>query len=122
MAQDQEDTYQEFKSLVNMTPSDLEKWLATEESKKVGFKSEEKGESVGHESGRHILKIKAKKKADLTDEDYHHMAKVVGYVKRHMAQKPKDHTREELSEMNWTHSLKNWGHDPMKRTSGDDSA
>ncbi|RYG49686.1 DUF3140 domain-containing protein [bacterium] len=116
MASESEETYREFKTLVNMSSSELEKWLDTEESKEVGSKSERGGESVGHESGRHILRIKAKKKEDLTEEDYRHMAKVVGYVKRHLAQRPEGHSDGELSEMNWTYSLKNWGHDPLAET------
>jgi LPS O-antigen subunit length determinant protein (WzzB/FepE family) len=40
-----EESYQEFKELVNMTPKQIEKWLQTEESKEVGFK-EKKAESL----------------------------------------------------------------------------
>lgn len=101
----------DFKKMVNMTPSALEKWLGTEESKKVGFKDEGKGESVGHESGRKILKIKAKGKDKYTDDDVKHIHKVVGYIKRHLAQKPKG----DISASNWRYSLMNWGHDPTKK-------
>ena len=38
------------------------------------------------------------------------MAKVVGYVHRHLKQRPKGDT----AETNWAYSLKNWGHDPAK--------
>ncbi|GGC83506.1 hypothetical protein GCM10011512_07840 [Tersicoccus solisilvae] len=67
--------------------------------------------STGHESGRHIVTILHTKKADLTDGDWQHMAKVVGYVKRHSAQRPDgdvEHTR-------WRYSLMNWGNDPLKK-------
>ena len=60
---------------------------------------------------RRIVEIKRKKKADLTDDDYAHMKKVVAYVRRHTAQggpaKDKEHS-------DWRYSLMNWGHDPMK--------
>ncbi len=102
-----EEIWDAFNDRVNMAPKELEDWLKTEESKSVG--DSDGGESTGHESGRHIVKIKRKKKAELTDSDYDHMNKVVGYVKRHLAQEPK-----EVEGSNWAYSLKNWGHDPTK--------
>lgn len=105
----------DFAEAVNMTPAELEKFLDSEESQEVGWKGADgrgSGESVGHKSGKRIVEIKRKKKADLTDDDYAHMKKVVGYVHRHMAQggpaDDKDHSR-------WRYSLMNWGHDPLKK-------
>lgn len=91
-----------------MTAFSLEKWLSTEESKSVGWDSGD-GESVGHKSGEHIIKILNKKKDELTEADYKHMQKVNGYIKRHSAQKP-----DEPKNSNWDYSLKNWGHDYSK--------
>jgi hypothetical protein len=42
------------------------------------------------------------------------MQKVIGYIHRHLKQKP-DKSDKELAETNWTYSLKNWGHDPLKK-------
>jgi Protein of unknown function (DUF3140) len=108
--QEQQEIYTEFNSLVNMAPAELEKWLTTEQSKAVGWDSGD-GESVGHKSGEKIIAIKRKKKESLTDADYKHMQKVVGYIRRHKAQKPSG----ELSESNWHYSLKNWGYDYTKK-------
>jgi hypothetical protein len=108
--EEREQIYQDFKEAVNMTPAELEKWLETEESKQVGFKEDDAGESVGHESGRKIIGILQKKKADLTDADYAHMRKVVGYVNRHTKQRPSG----DVEETPWRYSLKNWGHEPKK--------
>lgn len=104
--------YAAFKQTVNMAPARLEKFLDSADSKKVGWKGEDgkgAGESVGHASGRRIIDIKRKKKADLTDADYRHMAKVVGYVQRHLAQRP-----DSVATSRWRYSLMNWGHDPLK--------
>jgi hypothetical protein len=100
----------EFRDAVNMSAADLERWLQTEESREVGYKSDGQGESVGHESGRRIVELLRKRQDDLTDDDLAHMRKVVGYVHRHLAQRPADpeHSR-------WRHSLMNWGHDPMRK-------
>lgn len=108
---EQAEIYKEFKHLVNIPASTLEKWLKTDESKSVGWDSGD-GESIGHKSGEKIIHILGKHKADLTDAEYKHMQKVVGYIKRHMAQKPK---HDDLEETNWNYSLKNWGHDYAKK-------
>ena len=110
MSGDNNDTEKDFRDAVNMTASELEKWLDTDESKAVGQKSGGSGESTGHESGRHIVKILRAKKGDLSDSDYAHMRKVVGYTKRHLAQRPSG----DVNESDWRYSLMNWGHDPTK--------
>lgn len=107
------DIRKDFAEAVNMGPAELEKWLDSDDSKSVGWKGEDGdggGESVGHASGRHILRIKAKKVADLTADDYTHMKKVVGYVHRHLKQRP-----AHPEDSRWRFSLMNWGHDPMKK-------
>ena len=117
MATDRDQVVKDFKAAVNMPPSALEKWLTTEHSKEVGStggtnkKSAGGAESVGHKSGERIVELKRKKKADLTDDDVKHMAKVVGYVKRHLAQQP---PKEDVKTSRWRYSLMNWGHDPLK--------
>ncbi|GAB2488793.1 DUF3140 domain-containing protein [Promicromonospora xylanilytica] len=97
----------EFDEAVNMTAAELERWLASDESRSVG--QSDGGESVGHGSGRRIVELLRKKQGDLTEDDQAHMRKVVGYVHRHLAQRPDgdvEHTR-------WRYSLMNWGHDPL---------
>ncbi|MFI5915364.1 DUF3140 domain-containing protein [Dactylosporangium sp. NPDC051541] len=103
------DTYAEFKDAVNMSAGELERWLATDESREVGQK-DGGGESVGHDSGRRIVKLLHTRKADLSDADEAHMRKVVGYVHRHLAQRPSGDVRD----TRWRYSLMNWGHDPLK--------
>ena len=107
---DSKQTRSEFADAVNMTAAELKRWLETDESKAVGQKSDGGGESTGHESGRHIVRILEKKQADYSDDDYAHMRKVVGYVARHSAQRPEG----DLTDTPWRHSLMNWGNDPLK--------
>jgi DNA topoisomerase VI subunit B len=104
------DTYEEFRSAVNMTARELERWLETEESRTVGQKKSDGAESVGHDSGRKIVKLLHTRKDDLTEADEAHMRKVTGYVHRHLAQRPDG----DVKETNWRYSLMNWGHDPLK--------
>lgn len=98
----------EFSEAVNMTPKELEDWLGTDESKSVGDSDD--GESTGHRSGRRIVELQQRKVADLTDADHDHMAKVVGYVHRHLAQGPEG----DVESSRWRYSLMNWGHDPLR--------
>jgi len=104
-----EEVYQDFYDGVNMAPAELEDWLKTDESKSVGNDSGD-GEAVGHKSGKKIVKIKRTNKDDLSDDQYEHMQKVVGYINRHLSQKPKN----DVEDSKWRYSLMNWGHDPLK--------
>ena len=109
---DRDKVRKDFTEVVNMTASEIRKWLTSKESKSVGWKGKDgkgSGESVGHASGRRIVVILGKKKADLSDDDFAHMRKVVGYVRRHRAQEPAN-----VATSRWRYSLMNWGHDPLK--------
>ena len=94
-----------------MTAAELSEWLETPESRKVGWKGRDgtARESVGHASGRRIVGILGKKPAELSEDDLAHMRKVVGFVRRHRAQRP-----ENIYTSRWRYSLMNWGHDPAK--------
>ena len=99
----------DFGEAVNMTPKALEAWLETAESKSVG-QDDGSGEATGHKSGRTIVAIRHKKQAELTDDDYGEMKRVVSYVHRHLAQRP----HGDVTGTRWRYSLMNWGHDPTK--------
>jgi hypothetical protein len=109
---DGRDVYREFTEAVNMKPRELQTWLETDESKRVGWrrKGTGSGESVGHESGRRIIGLLRRKRSELSASDYRHMRKVIGYVRRHRAQRPSGDVRQ----TRWRYSLMNWGHDPVK--------
>lgn len=106
---DEAQTCHLFAEAVNMSPGELEKWLQSPQSKQVGQRSGG-GESVGHASGRRIVTLLRTKREALSDNDYAHMRKVVGYVHRHLAQRPSG----DVTDSRWRYSLMNWGHDPLK--------
>ena len=100
-----------------MTPAALRRWLQTEDSRSVGMhpgggkvEDPDHGESVGHHMGERILAMKASKSSELTEADYADMRKVIGYIHRHIAQRPGG----DVTETRWRKSLMNWGHDPLK--------
>ncbi|UBF26547.1 DUF3140 domain-containing protein [Kovacikia minuta CCNUW1] len=109
MTEDRSAVIAEFQQVVNMAPKELESWLKTRESQQVGQKNGD-DESIGHQSGKRIVQLLNQKKLDYTEDDLHHMHRVISYVHRHSAQRPSgdvEHTR-------WRYSLMNWGHDPLK--------
>ncbi|KAG8670260.1 hypothetical protein FPOAC2_09609 [Fusarium poae] len=117
-----DEVIQEFNEVVNMTASELEKWLKSDDSNSAGWpKEDENGETVGHDSGRKIVEIlkenPKKEPSKYTDEQIQHMRKVVSYCKRHLAQETKannDKSPEEVKKTKSYASLKNWGHDFLK--------
>lgn len=107
----------DFKAAVNMPPSRLRRWLQAADSKRVGMtkgghkvESSRDGKSVGHQMGERILEIKGKRVAQLEADDYQAMRKVIGYVHRHLKQRPDG----DVKDSRWRQSLMNWGHDPLK--------
>jgi hypothetical protein len=94
--QSREETVSAFHEYVNMTPAELDAWLASPESRKAGT-------GVGHDSGTRIADIlRRNPERDpeaYEEEDMAHMRKVVAYCKRHLAQEDKlkeTKTEEEL--------------------------
>lgn len=106
--EEREETWNDFRELVNMTPADLEKRPASDVARHAG-QHQDGGESTGHASGRRIVAIVRTGKGDLTDDDYQHMRKAVGYVRSHLAQRPSGNVRD----TRWRYSLVNRGHDPL---------
>lgn len=92
-----------FNSLVNMSAAEIRAWLRTDESKAVGQRKPGARESIGRQSARKIVRI-----LEGRSDDVKHMRKVVGYIKRHLAQRPAGDVRD----TRWAYSLRNWGHNP----------
>lgn len=119
---DNNEVISEFNEYVNMTASELEKWLKSDDSNSAGWsKDGGDGESVGHDSGRkivEILKSNPDKTPDkYTDDQLAHMRKVASYCKRHLAQESAGNSNKDKEELKQTKSyisLKNWGHDFLK--------
>lgn len=101
-----------FRASINMSADEIEAWLATAESRSVGFIRPGETESVGRTAGRRIAAIRRLPEEALDDEDYRLMRKAVGFVRRHTARPPENRVTSR-----WRYALMNWGHDPLR--SGD---
>ena len=105
-----EQVIKDFRTVVNLKRDQLERWLNMPDSRKLRFKDEAKVGTVGHESGKRILKILGKRRDKYTEDDLRYMQTVVGFVRQHRREKPPG----DVFASNWRYSLMNWGHDPMK--------
>lgn len=122
MVKDDQDVIAEFNEYVNMTASELEKWLESDESSEAGWRKDGgDGKSVGQDSGEKIIEIlKSNPKKDpekYSEDQIQHMRKVAAYCKRHLAQEADSLESKDPEEAKKTKSyisLKNWGHDPLK--------
>lgn len=130
MVKDDKDVIAEFNEYVNMTASELEKWLKSEQSSEAGWRKDGgDGKSVGQDSGEKIIEIlKANPDKDpekYTEDQIQHMRKVASYCKRHLAQESgslEEKDPEEAKQTKSYISLKNWGHDPLKGQGGGKSS
>jgi len=104
-----ETVWERWRALLNMSPAELEEWLETPESRAVGSKAYGE-ESVGHASGRRNVVLLGLERDELTAEDWRQVRRTVGFIRRHLAQRPEG----DVTDTRWRWSLMNWGHDPLR--------
>ena len=112
----QKEQYNKWKTLVNMSASELEKFMNSEEGKVAGLSKEEaskQGIKSGRESAKWIIKMKSTKVEDWTPEMWSWCNRQISFVSRMKGNKgplfddKKRKTRKHLS-------LLIWGHNPSK--------
>ncbi len=100
--------WQEFHRVVNMSSRELADWLRT---CSAGPDTESYPERAGTPTGQQVLHILGKRRTDLTSEDLRVMRKVVNRV--HAGRQRGN--REAVSDRTgWRHRLMLLGHDPLK--------
>ena len=115
MTQEQKEIYKEWKSLVNMTQSELKKFYDSEEGKEAGLsasKAKSLGIDSGRESARWIMKMKETPVGKWTPTMWKWAKKQINFIKRMSGvkgdlMKNGKPTRKYLA-------LKIWGYDPLK--------
>lgn len=105
-----EDIFAEFRTKVNMSPPEIEKWLETKTSKAPGEESCQSEFVIDKKTSQKIIKILLKRKVLLTKGDYECMEKVVRHIDKLYEHKPEDN----MLVSNWRYALMNLGHDPFK--------
>jgi hypothetical protein len=102
-----DDLWQEFHELVNMTSRELGDWLRESDATSD---AEQLPDQAGPATGRAVLAILAKRRVDLTPDDIEVMTAVVDRIRTERGPEPEPVAGDAA----WRHSLMSLGHDPLK--------
>lgn len=102
-----EQLWQDFHTVVNMTSRELQEWLATQGAAE---ETEEVPDRAGPALGHQVLEILGKRRADLTSSDIEVMETVVERV----ASQRREDLEPTAGGDDWRRGLMNIGHDPLK--------
>jgi hypothetical protein len=102
-----DELWDEFHRVVNMTSHELRDWLLTRDA---GEDAETLPDQAGTPTGREVLAILGKRRRDVTDEDAHVMRRVVDRVH----EQRRDDLEPTAGQAAWRHKLMSLGHDPLK--------
>lgn len=105
-----DDLWKQFHASVNMTSAELEGWLRESDAGERATPTEPLPDQAGPATGRQVLAILRKRRADLTAEDAEVMAGVVDRVHQQRGEEPEP----TAGDMAWRHRLMDLGHDPLR--------
>lgn len=117
---EKDETYKKWKSLVNMSKSELENFYNTQEGKDAGLSSSEAKElgiNSGRESARWILKMKDTSKEDWTPTMWYWANRQISFISRMKGNKGGLYDEKGNKTRKHT-SLLIWGHNPEKFEGG----
>ena len=102
-----EELWDEFHRVVNMTSRELADWLRVQSATES---AEALPDHAGSETGQHVVRILGKRRSDLTDDDVAVMDRVV----RKVHAERRDDLEPTAGQAAWRHRLMSLGHDPLK--------
>lgn len=102
-----DELWDEFHELVNMSSAELREWLATDAA---GETSEGLPDQAGSPAGRTVLGVLGKRRTDLTQEDVQTMRNVARIIRSQRGEEPEPAAGDAA----WRHRLMSLGHDPLK--------
>ncbi len=107
MAEIDDELWNEFHRVVDMTSRELGDWLREQSAQED---TEELPDQAGTQTGQHVLHILGKRRTDLTEDDVRVMRNVVDRV----LSERRDDLEPTAGQPSWRHRLMNLGHDPLK--------
>ena len=99
--------WDDFHTVVNMTSRELRDWLATQGADE---ETEEVPDRAGPPLGHRVLDILGKRRADVTRDDVDVMRRVVDTI----SSQRREDLEPTAGEDRWRRRLMNIGHDPLK--------
>lgn len=102
-----DELWDEFHRLVNMSSRELRDWLRTQGAEPD---HEQLPDLAGSPTGRHVLHILGKRRVDLTEDDARVMRRVVDRIGEQRGEQPET----TAGDASWRRRLMNLGHDPLK--------
>jgi predicted DNA-binding WGR domain protein len=118
--EEKKETYKKWKSLVNMSKSELEKFYNSEEGKVAGLSASQAkslGIDSGRESARWIMKMKDTSVKNWTPTMWKWAKKQISFISRMSGNKGKLYDESGAKTRKHT-SLLIWGHNPTKKAGG----
>lgn len=118
--EEKKETYKKWKSLVNMSKSELEKFYNSEEGKVAGLtasQAKSQGIDSGRESARWIMKMKDTSVKNWTPTMWKWAKKQISFISRMSGNKGKLYDESGAKTRKHT-SLLIWGHNPTKKAGG----
>lgn len=103
-----EQLWDEFHQLVNMSSRELSEWLRTEAADPD---EEELPDQAGGPIGQRVLGILRKRRTDLDGEDVRTMREVVDRIR---AERGQEELEPAAGKPGWRHRMMSLGHDPLK--------
>lgn len=116
MTEEQKELYKDWKKLVNMSSSELKKFLDSDDGKVAGLSKEEASKlniSRGLDSAKAILRMKEKSVNSWNETDWTWAQKQVNFIKR-MSGNPGKLFDDKGRKTRKYLSLLVWGHNPKK--------
>lgn len=110
-----EEVYEEWRELVNMTSKELREFMASEYGQQAGLSQEEAehlGIRRGWDSAKAILRMKAKKVSSWTSSDWEWARRQVAFIKRMLGNRGAFFDKKGEPTRKLT-SLLIWGHNPL---------
>lgn len=102
-----DELWNEFHRVVNMTSRELSEWLRTRDAAPEG---EALPDQAGTPTGQEVLHILGKRRTDLQPDDVRVMERVVERVHAER----RDDLEPVAGQAGWRHRLMSIGHDPLK--------
>lgn len=114
---EKDEIYSDWKKLINMSKSELEKWAKNPARLKASLNRDEAGDiQSGYDSLHRIKRRVSESKDKWSDEDYDNAAQENGFNSRMLGNDPGKPVGD-TGMSKWEISLRNWGHDPSKKGS-----